>query len=250
MSVVLADWERFFMPAVSVFMRGLTPYGYGFYNPPYTLVLIMPFALLPIMLSRVLIFCTSFGVLAWVAHVRGASVWTLILFLLSPFTLLSLGMGNVEWLTVLGVALANSVGVALMLIKPQMTIGVLGFLALDKVRVRDWRGGVLLFAPAAMLYTVSAWMYPTWLTSVAGYESTSIANAALPAFIGLPIGTAMLALALKTKRNEWALAASPCFFAALSPAVWLVVALAAVRSLKISVAVFVVSWMLILIRLV
>lgn len=250
MNVILADWERFFMPAVSVFMQGLAPYGYGFYNPPYTLVLLMPFALLPIVLSRVLIFGVSFGVLAWVAHIRGASVWTLILFLLSPFTLLSLGMGNVEWLTVLGVALANSVGVALMLIKPQMTIGVLGFMALERLRTRDWRGGALLFAPAVMLYTASAWMYPTWLTSVAGYESNSLANAALPAFVGLPLGVVMLGLALKTKRNELALAASPCFFAALSPAVWLVVALAAVRSLKMSILVFVVSWMLILIRLV
>lgn len=108
-----ADFKCFY-DAATAFRLGQNPYLVsGFYSPAHLLIYIVPLSLLPYELAlRISIFIGSLAFL-FVLKKR------LILFF-TPFVLLSVMIGNLEWTTALATAVNPLIGIPLALIKPQL----------------------------------------------------------------------------------------------------------------------------------
>jgi len=82
------DWNRNLRPATLAFLHGENPYNIPeFLNPPWTLVLLAPFALLPEPIGRATLFVVSLALLAVVLQWNKATPLTTALFLSTPMAL-------------------------------------------------------------------------------------------------------------------------------------------------------------------
>lgn len=90
------EWQRTFRQAALDVLAGRDPYTNAyFFNAPWTAILILPFALLPVEAGRALFFAVSLFAFAYVAVNFSAHPITLVLFLLSPPVLQTLLTANV-----------------------------------------------------------------------------------------------------------------------------------------------------------
>lgn len=79
------DLLRYFRPAARAWLSGLSPYTVsGYYNPPWTTPLLVPFSIGPPRLGYVLLILFSFTVLAGTVRAFGGKTWTLLIVLTAP----------------------------------------------------------------------------------------------------------------------------------------------------------------------
>lgn len=208
------DWRFSFRPAVYAYPD---PYQCEFFNPPWALWLLAPFALLPPPFDHgVLMFVSAISI-AFVAKKLGAKPWTMLLIFLSPPVLDSLLCGQLEWLVLLGVMLPLPVGLPLMLIKPQVGIVVAAWRIWMAYRryVRNSSGGVGLkltdFGLTIGVLIVSFVRHGFWPIHMLDVASQTFAWPYL-----LPLGGALVYKAWSDKSRKAALMAAPC----LSPHAW------------------------------
>src|SRR4030067_1799084 len=178
------------------------------------------------------------GALGFTAYRLGASPFGVALFLLSPLAFDALLWGNVEWLALLGLAVAPWFGFILLAIKPQMTIAVIAFLVIEHWRNKGARQTVHLLIPLALVTLLSFAMFGAWFVESMGYINNrgSSMDASLFPW-SIPFGLLLFVLSLRTHNIRYALAASPMFFPVLTPQCWMVVFLALMPSIpKISFA--------------
>jgi hypothetical protein len=119
------DWVESFRPATLEFMAGRSPYTVeGFFNPPWMLIPFIPFAILPIKISNLIL--VDIGLLCFLFIVFRLKIRPLIalLFLLFPTTLVVLHTVNIEWLVILGLVFPPQIGLFFILIKPQVGIAM------------------------------------------------------------------------------------------------------------------------------
>lgn len=97
------DWHLTFRPAAREILNGHSPYNVsGFFNPPWTLLPILPLALLPESLGRAFFLLMNLFIFIFVAYRLGASAITMMFFLISPPVLHSLLNANINVLVLLG----------------------------------------------------------------------------------------------------------------------------------------------------
>ena len=126
------DWHLAFRPAAQEILRGHSPYNIsGFFNPPWTLIPLMPLALLPESLGRAFFLLMNLMIFVYVAYRLGASATTMLFFLLSPPVLHSLLNGNIDAFVVLGFVLPPPVGLFFLSLKPQIVPAFALFRVLD-----------------------------------------------------------------------------------------------------------------------
>ena len=244
------DWDVTFLPAVLALLKGADVYRY-IYNPPWALFPLIPFALLPYDTARALLLVCevlAFGFAAWRIGVKPLG---LLAFMLSPFAFNALAWGNVEWLVALGIGLGYSwVGVLLLLIKPQMSIALIVFMLIELARRGKWKAAGAIVASVVIAMSVSFATFGFWLERVAAYTPTHVdLSFNLSLFpLSIPVGLALFAAALRTRKPGYALAASPCFFPMVTPQVWVVAALALAVSIPESIAASLGFWALTLVR--
>ena len=66
------DWQSAFRPAALKLMRGQSPFTIeGYFNPPWALIPLIPFAILPEAVGRALLATTTLLVYIYVAHELG-----------------------------------------------------------------------------------------------------------------------------------------------------------------------------------
>lgn len=105
------DWTEVYRPAALSLLKGQNPYDIpGYYNPPWTLLFLIPFAVLPEPVGRGLLFVLTLVIVAIVAIRLGANRVSLIVFLCSPPVLQGLLDSNVDWLALLGFILPPRLG--------------------------------------------------------------------------------------------------------------------------------------------
>jgi hypothetical protein len=206
------DWRHAFRPAALALASGQSPYTVEpFYAAPWSLLPLVPLALLPEAAGRGLLFILSLMTLMLVAHRMGANPITLVAFLLSPPVIHGLLNANIDGLAMLGFILPPQIGLLFVLIKPQVGIGLAVFWA-----VQAWQKGGLrclleTFAPVALVTAASIVLFGPWPLR---FQELPLRSQAFNASLWpstLPIGLALLAASIRRKQSRFAIAASPCF---------------------------------------
>lgn len=202
------DWHGAFRPAALEILHGRSPYNAeGFFNPPWTAILLIPFAILPENVGRAVLVIVALAVYAYVAHKLGANKLTVGLLLLSPPCLHGILNGNIDWLAVLGVVLPPWLGLFFLAIKPQV-----GMLVVLYLFIAEWRKGgpirvLKTFLPVGLASMLSILIFGPWFTKISNEINLAGNSSLWP--LSLPIGLTMLVAAIRKNEIRYSMAASP-----------------------------------------
>lgn len=205
-----ADWYVTFDPTARNWLHGHSLYEQtGFMNPPWTVLILVPFVLFPINIARGLILVTSLSIYIYTAWRLQAPKVAVIGLLLSPTVIGSLLAGNLDALILLGMFLPPAWGVLILSIKPQIGFGVAIEYLVEAWRKNKWKQILRVFAPVALAYVVSGILFPVWVDRVL-HQPSDVWNRSIFPY-GLPIGFLLMWQSVRL-RNAWlALAATPFF---------------------------------------
>lgn len=241
------DWYTVFRPATLALLAGKSPYTIpGFFNPPWALLPLIPFALLPENVGRTLLLIGGLTAFAYIGHRLGGSKWAVIAMLLSPPLLQGMLNSNIDWLALLGVVLPPPIGLFFVTIKPQVGLGIVVFWLAEAWRSGGWEETLRLFGPVTLAGALSLVVYGWW-----PFRATEITGAWWNASLwpmSLPIGLALLVAALRKRHLGYALSASPYFAPYLAFHTWVVAIFGLIRSTPATLAVVVGLWLLVVIR--
>lgn len=234
------DWIQSFLLAIPIFLNGGNPYSVThFWNPVWALFPLIPFEFAP--LGRCLLFIVSVVAYMLIAKKLGARPVTMFAFLVSPLVFDALLWGNIEWLTLLGLAMSPLSGMWLLVLKPQMTIAPIAFILLFALRDRGWLASAKLITLPVVALVASFAVYGFWIVKLINYSSVTGQSLSFFPWSLVP-GVVLFVLSLRRRDIRYSLAASPMFFPSISPQVWLVVPLAFVSSTRWSIVFLVASW--------
>lgn len=208
-SLVGIDWHETFYPAAHNILLGKNPYDIStFRNAPWTLLFLLPFAALPETDGGIFYFIATLAAYAWVAYRLKARPLALIAFMFSPPVIYGLRMLNVDVLVLIGFILPAPIGLFLVLIKPQMGIAMVFYWLAEAWRKGRVRSIVYTFAPVTLSSMASFLIFGNW---VAGRQSDLLGstwNASLWPW-ALPVGLVLTGLAMRDRRPDFGMAASP-----------------------------------------
>lgn len=201
------DWRSCFEPAGRQLLVLRSPYTVScFHNPSWAALVFAPFALAGRASFAAWLFA---GMIAMGVVVRrmGAAWWVIPLIWLSPPVIALLRQGQIDWLVYLSIVSPPWLGVFLVLIKPQVGIGLAALLT-----VRGWREGGLvrvvgLWMPPALVMALSFLAWGNWLARSAPLKGVFWNVSLWP--LGIPFGIAVLLLALRRNSIPLALLVGP-----------------------------------------
>ncbi|GAB4455439.1 MAG: hypothetical protein Kow0070_03710 [Anaerolineales bacterium] len=202
------DFHGAFRPAALELLHGRSPYNAeGFFNPPWTAILLIPFAILPENAGRAVMVIAALAAYAYVAHKLGANKLTVGLLLLSPPSMHGILNGNIDWLAVLGVVLPPWLGLFFLAIKPQV-----GMIVILYLFFAEWRKGGPLrvlktFLPVGLASALSIAIFGPWFTKISNEINLAGNSSLWPQ--SLPIGLILLTAAIRKNEIRYAMAASP-----------------------------------------
>lgn len=247
------DWHQTFRPAALGLWTGQSPYNNPqilspFANAPWILLPLAPLALLPESIGRGLFFGLSLLAFLAAAMRLGGKIPAVAAFLLSPPVMHCLLNANLDWAPVLGFALAPRWGLFLLAVKPQMGSVVAVFWLVEAWRSGGWREVVHVFWPVSLALLASLAIFGLWPLNMLAVDSyTTFWNASLWP-MSIPVGLALAVAALRKRRAEYAMAASPC----LSPYVlfhsWSAALIAIIRLNAETVVAVIGLWLLVIVR--
>lgn len=150
------DWVYVYRPAALALLRGENPYEAAqFFAAPWGLIPLLPVALLPAEIGRVVIMLIAIIAFAYTTYRLGASPLTMSLFLLSPPVVHCILNANVEWIPLLGFVLPPPVGLFFISVKPQTGFAVAIFWFFEAWRIGGWRKTLRTFAPVTIAVLLS-----------------------------------------------------------------------------------------------
>jgi len=205
MDVIGFDWFLYYFPAIKAFLAGQNPYtsldvvvSYS----PWTLLILSPLGFLPAMWGYVIVGIINItGLLAFLRK-QNCKLWQALPIAFSfPFISLIL-WGNLDGMSLWGLAIGGPLGLILLSVKPQAAFLV------SLVWVKQaWDQGkfpavVRLVAPFILLVGVTLYFYPEWIQRIiftGGHARGLLANG-YPWFI--PLGLALLVAALRNNRED------------------------------------------------
>jgi hypothetical protein len=241
------DWDTAFRPAAIKMLSGRSPYEVeGFFNPFWTLIPLLPLAVLPEQVGRSALFLLTLISLTYTAHRMGAKLWAVILILLSPPSIHGLLNGNIDSLALLGLVFPPKIGLFFVTTKPQIGVAIVIFWAIEAWREGGFRQLLGTFLPVTIVFLISLLVFGPWPLR-AQVEIDLWWNASLwPTSI--PVGLALLIAAIRKRSLQFAMGASPC----LSPYIllhsWIIALFAIIRSLPELTMAVIGLWILIIIR--
>lgn len=208
------DWEQTYRPAALAMARGESPYSVSiFYAAPWSVIPLIPFALLPKNIGNLTIFLLGLFAFAYISYKLGAGPGSMTIFLLSASVVGCLIFGNIEWMPLLGLILPAPIGLIFAVIKPQVGIGIVIYWFVHTLRSKGIWETFKVFLPVTIVTLISFWMFGFWpmlfLKTLEQSENSVLDyNTSLwpqGAFIGLWL----LYKAFKKEEPETAIAASP-----------------------------------------
>ena len=210
------DWVVY-RSALQYVITGRDPYNLlgmelQFYNPPWALWFLLPFAAIPAPYDFVASICVGFVVYAYVCRKFGGSWFTTILFLTSLPVIQSCFYGQIDWLALVGLVLPPPIGLLFVALKPQVCILVGAYWAYEAWLAGGIRAVARLVAPLCVALLVTALVYGPWMLN---WERMSNEVAVIWPRL-LPVGFGLFVAAFKRGNSRYAIIASPC----VSPHVW------------------------------
>ncbi len=199
-------WHSIFRPAVFKLIQGQNPYDIElFFNPPWALIPIIPFALLPERIGNALFASISLFGLGYIAWRMGARKWILVAFMLMPWTLYSGINVNLDWLVAVGFLLPPRWGLFLILLKPQLGIGLAFFWLIQAFHEGGIRKVITTFVPVGLAFIGSILLYGNYFMkfiTLTGFQKISW-------YLFVPVAIALLAASLRDKKAGLAIVAGP-----------------------------------------
>ena len=233
------EWNDVFRPASLSLLAGQSPYqNPRFLNPPWLLIPILPFAVLPPRIGSSLFIAASIFIYIFTAYRMGARRFTFLLLLFSYPFLLSLWRAQIDCLVMLGFILPPPIGIFLVATKPQIGYALILYWAWEAWSKKRWIGLAELFLPVTFAFLISFAMYGFWPGRGSQVFSGMMNTSFFPQSI--PIGLVLLVMAFRLKSMRWAMAASP-FLSPYVPAYSWSVALLALAPFPLELAVAVIG---------
>jgi hypothetical protein len=204
---IASDWVSIYRPAALSFISGENPYGSAYVNPPWTLIPLLPFTLLPWRLAGAILSILGLFSYAYVAYKFRATYFAFIFFLISVPVIHHLIDPGVDWLVALGFILPPQIGLFFVLIKPQVGFAVALFWLGQSWQIGGWKQVTKIFSPVIIGYILSFITY--------GYHPLFGANLIDIHYNvslwpwSIPFGILFLIFALKSRKLNWSLLASP-----------------------------------------
>lgn len=241
------DWHISFRPAALTLLSGESPYDKVYIiHAPWALLMLAPFALFPENVGRVMLLFCGLASYAFIARRLGAKPIAIIFLLLSPVVMHMLLNGNIDWLASFGFILPPQIGLFFIAIKPQIGIAVAPFWLIEAWRQGGWKQVLTTFAPFTIVLLLSFALFGLWPLGAVEVTGVSFNASLWP--LSIPVGLALLVTAVRKRRIEYAMAASPC----LSPYAlfysWTGVLLAIIASVPETIAAVIGLWILVAIR--
>lgn len=204
------DWAKAFRPATFYWLRGGSPYDiYSFYNPPWLLILLTPFALMPERIGSILI--CGMGIVSYAILLRklNANLLTTTVFLFSPPVLQDLLTSNINWLVLLGYLMPPSIGLFFVLLKPQVGFAVAIYWLVEAWQKGRIRQVLKTFMPVTLVTLLSFVIYGFWPAKAPNLSDAYWNVSLWP--LSIPIGLVLLAIAFRRKQIRYAYMVSPFF---------------------------------------
>jgi len=203
----LQDWQAY-RAAVLAFLAGQNPYhaGWGifrFFYPPWALIALLPYALLPHDAAFFAMAITSSLVLIMLSRRFGLGTLGTFFLLSTPMHLYALGYGNAAWLPWIGLLLPTPLALIFLSIKPHVTFAVILVVLLREWDRRGLYGVMLAAAPTALLTIV--WLALWGLPDLGGPNIGNISLFPWTLLLGIPA----LAIALHRRSVRMAAFANP-----------------------------------------
>ena len=208
------DWEQTYRPAALAMAQGKSPYSVEiFYAAPWSVIPLIPFALLPPDLGNIGVFLLGLSAFAYVAYKLGAGPGSMSVFLLSASVVGCLVYGNIEWMPLLGLVLPAPIGLIFAVIKPQVGIGLVIYWFMHILMTKGIWEVAKVFAPVTLVTLLSFWMYGFWpflfQKTLAQSETSHLAYNTSLWPQGIFIGLWLLYRGIQKQKPGMALASSP-----------------------------------------
>jgi hypothetical protein len=203
------DWTYYFQPAALKLLLFQSPYDiWGFPSPPWALLPMLPFAILPQALGRAGWFVLSLIMFAWAIYRLGAKPIALAAFIGSPLVMHSLLNANIDWMVIFGFTLPPQIGLFFISVKPQMGSVVALFWLAEAWRKGRAREVARVFAPFTIVLLLSFVVFGFYPLEWVTVEVDQWWNASLWP-MSIPIGLTLAVAALYRRKIQFAMAASP-----------------------------------------
>jgi hypothetical protein len=215
-----ADWALSFYPATMLWLHGENPYQVSsLHNPVWALLPLVPLALLGPKAGAVLLFSINYaGYVLLALRFKARSV-ALLAFLLSPMIVLTLAVGNIDGILCLGLLLPPPIGLFFAVSKPQIGAAVAAYWA-----YAAWKeGGVPKLAATFLPVTAAlAGTFLLWGNWTANRSDDIMAAPWNASFFpwSVPLGIALLYIALRRRKMMVSISASPFFSPYVSINTW------------------------------
>jgi len=204
-----SDWSETYYVAAHALMRLRSPYGAGFFNPPWVLIPLLPIALLPTDWGNALMFVLNLVAFLFVFIRLKISPWLYLPLIFFSGVMSNSIYGNIDGFCALGLILPPQIGLFFVMAKPQIGIVVALFWTLEAWNKGGWRRVVKTFAPVSGAYLLSFVLFGNWMSGSAAILGAWWNTSIFP--WGIPIGLILFGLAVWRKQLGYAMAAGPFF---------------------------------------
>lgn len=216
------DWKLTFRRASLKLLMGESPYQIAaFFNPPWTLLPLLPIALLSPALGSAVMYVLNLFAYLFVAFKLKTNLWRIVIFVLFSGMIINSTNGNIEGILSLGFILPPPIGLFFVLAKPQMGIAVAVFWAVESWRTGGIEKTIRIFLPVTAGFIISFIIFGAYIKDTAQLTYVWWNSSIFPK--GIPVGLLLLALASWKREIIFAIAASPFFAPYLTAHTWAVV---------------------------
>lgn len=205
------DWPGSFRPAALMLLHGQSPYSaaLAFYNPPWGLLPIIPIALLPFQLGRLVLFVGSLAAFAYGARRLTSKPISILLFLTSAPIAFCLMAGNLDGLLMLAFVTPAPFALILAAIKPQVGAGIALYWLIISWQQGGARQVIRNFLPVGLLLIASFVLYGFYPSTFPQLNHASWNAVPFPYLV--PIGILFL-VALIRRQDKRPVMSSGLFF--------------------------------------
>lgn len=202
------DWYETFYPTGQAVLAGKSPYTLiGFRYVPWAVLPILPFARLPPDIGRGAFFVFSLLAFAYTAYKMGGSPIVIGAFIASPPVVHCLLNANIDWMTMLGFFMPPQIGLFFVLIKPQISVGLVAFWFIEALRKGGIKEAFRVFAPVSLALLLSFPLFGFWIQRFVEPIGFDWNTSLWP--MSIPIGIVLLTRAIRTRSDRLSMAASP-----------------------------------------
>jgi hypothetical protein len=202
-----ADFYETFYPASRAILEGRSPYDVsGFMSAPWGLIPLLPFALFPAVWAHGLFFMASVCLLIYFAWRMKANVLATTAFMLSPTVIGALLVGNLDAVVLAGVFIPPAWGLLLLMVKPQIGLGVAFYYLVESFRQGKIRKVIQVFTPITLAYLLALVIFPIWFERMINQPENMWNRTMFP--YSIPIGLFFLYIAIVRRNVFFAMAAT------------------------------------------